>query len=1058
MNICPPSLPTAKPRLLCRAALLLFVFSRLLIETTRASAPADTAPTATAAGPDGMTSAPGSAWNTETNLEIVAFNHWAQRLVDSTASRSAAAVLGGNDLAAGVCLARTRRDALLRLMATDPAHVIAAGVPAAVRARLPADVLAELETPFSAVGDYTEYGVLRALGGPAVVPTRQEVRFDGHVYPVRVYGRRVGLTTKRNIFLHGVLIGNEALLDENVLRVLPADEAVLETRAPRDVSATAGPAAASPSGPVLVEAGTSVYRFVSDEQVRHAETTLRVLEAHRTPETSDAAEPAALENPAGIPTTPDSAYTTGTKQVLVIRVDFSDMPGDPMFYGTTDTPASIQNITDTQVKPYYVRSSYNLTALNYTISSQLYRLPRTASSYATAGDNTGLHTDAETAAGADYDVASYDRVLVLFTFLGNLSGSQITYGGLAQVGGRDLWINGEFDFRVVAHETGHTYGLIHGNLWQVTDGNPASLSGSSTEYGDDYDTMGANFANTQSTDFNAWYKTQLDWIPTGHVQRVTASGTYRVYRFDGGSNAGIVALEIVKDGTRNYWVSIRRNFTSNANMTHGVYLTWGYNSYNIQHNLLDTQTPGNSDSDAGLPTGTTFTDTAAAISITPVAEGGTSPNEYEDVQVTVDTSGAAPAVNSAKAAGGTVGTAFSYQITATNTPTSYAASNLPAGLSVDTSMGIISGTPTVDGTFAATVSALNGSGIGSAALTLTLAKSPNAPTITSFSPTFGPVGTTVVINGTNFAGLQYIIFGGNAYAGGSYSPTQITATVPNGAVSGPITVGTSNGMATSATSFTVGTAPPAVPVITSASTASGTTGTAFAYQITATNGPTSYGVQGLPGGLTVDAGTGLVSGTPKFAGTYSLTLNASNGAGKGSSTLTLTIVLDPPVVTSASAAAGTQGSAFSYQITASGNPTAFGVQGLPGGLTVNSSTGLLSGTPNMAGTFPLTLNAYNSVGKGSATLTLTVAKQGSPVIASAATASGEVGAAFSYQIEASHSPTSYGVQGLPGGLSVNATTGLIAGTPKFAGTYTLTLNAYNSTGKGSAALSLAVAP
>ena len=42
----------------------------------------------------------------------------------------------------------------------------------------------------------------------------------------------------------------------------------------------------------------------------------------------------------------------------------------------------------------------------------------------------------------------------------------------------------------------------------------------------------------------------------------------------------------------------------------------------------------------------------------------------------------------------------------------------------------------------------------------------------------------------------------------------------------------------------------AVPVITSASSATGTTGKAFSYQITATNSPTSYGVQGLPGGLT----------------------------------------------------------------------------------------------------------------------------------------------------------------------------------------------------------------
>ena len=67
-----------------------------------------------------------------------------------------------------------------------------------------------------------------------------------------------------------------------------------------------------------------------------------------------------------------------------------------------------------------------------------------------------------------------------------------------------------------------------------------------------------------------------------------------------------------------------------------------------------------------------------------------------------------------------------------------------------------------------------------------------------------------------------------------------------------------------------------------------------------------------------------------------------------------------------------------------------------------------------------------------------------------------MGTAFSFLIDATDSPTSYGVQGLPGGLTVNATTGVISGTPKFAGTYTLTLNAYNSVGKGSATLTLTI--
>jgi hypothetical protein len=82
----------------------------------------------------------------------------------------------------------------------------------------------------------------------------------------------------------------------------------------------------------------------------------------------------------------------------------------------------------------------------------------------------------------------------------------------------------------------------------------------------------------------------------------------------------------------------------------------------------------------------------------------------------------------------------------------------------------------------------------------------------------------------------------------------------------------------------------AAPVITSATTASGTVGSAFLYQITATNAPTSYGATGLPAGLTVNSGTGLISGTPTAVGTSTVTLGATNSGGTGNTTLTLTII------------------------------------------------------------------------------------------------------------------------------------------------------------------------
>ena len=79
------------------------------------------------------------------------------------------------------------------------------------------------------------------------------------------------------------------------------------------------------------------------------------------------------------------------------------------------------------------------------------------------------------------------------------------------------------------------------------------------------------------------------------------------------------------------------------------------------------------------------------------------------------------------------------------------------------------------------------------------------PTITGFSPSGGPVGTTVVISGTNFVAPLSIGFAGNVMAAGSFTSTTITVTVPTGAETGPITVTTANGSTSTATNFTVGT-------------------------------------------------------------------------------------------------------------------------------------------------------------------------------------------------------------------------------------------------------------
>lgn len=336
----------------------------------------------------------------------------------------------------------------------------------------------------------------------------------------------------------------------------------------------------------------------------------------------------------------------------------------------------------------------------------------------------------------------------------------------------------------------------------------------------------------------------------------------------------------------------------------------------------------------------------------------------------------APVIASADTASGTTGAPFSYQIAAINSPTAFNATGLPSDLSVNTTTGLITGTPSATGVWTIALSATNSHGTGTATLALT-------------------------VN------------------------------------------------------------PPA-PVITSATTVTGTAGSTFSYQIAASNAPTSYTATNLPDGLSVNATTGAITGTPQFPGFWKAPISATNAGGTATATLSLTIAPIPPVITSPLTATATVGVSFTYYILVANTATSITATGLPAGLTENTTSGIISGTPTATGVSTITLTATNSAGTDTKTLTLTVnAMPALPVITSPITATATAGAAFSYQINASNSPTAYSATGMPvfggsNGLSINTVSGLITGTPNIAGVYPFTIGATNAAGTGTATVTLTV--
>ncbi len=240
--------------------------------------------------------------------------------------------------------------------------------------------------------------------------------------------------------------------------------------------------------------------------------------------------------------------------------------------------------------------------------------------------------------------------------------------------------------------------------------------------------------------------------------------------------------------------------------------------------------------------------------------------------------------------------------------------------------------------------------------------------------------------------------------------------------------------------------------------ATGRVGQPFSFVIPKPAPTARYFASGLPLGLLMPE-SNVISGIPKVAGNYKVTISGFTAFGPiRDQSLTLIILAPAPVITSASAATGTVGAGFLYQITASNAPTYFDAKGLPIGLSVNNANGLIIGVPTVVGVSSVNLRVCNSDACITQEFVITVQPkpQPLPIITSAAAASSDVGQPFSYQIAAINNPSSFNAIGLPVGFKVNSDTGLISGTPTTAGVITVTLSASNGSGIGTKLLVITV--
>ncbi|HEV8060078.1 MAG TPA: DUF4214 domain-containing protein [Gemmataceae bacterium] len=321
-------------------------------------------------------------------------------------------------------------------------------------------------------------------------------------------------------------------------------------------------------------------------------------------------------------------------------------------------------------------------------------------------------------------------------------------------------------------------------------------------------------------------------------------------------------------------------------------------------------------------------------------------------------------------------------------------SNLLTGQRMIQSFGPVEGTSyTLTGltpgtTYYWSVQAVDGGLAGGAFATeqsVTLPSQGNqAPAITSANKTTFTVGSagsfTVTATGSPTPTLTE---SGALPSGVSFNDaTGLLSGTPPAGTSGnyAIMFAAGNGVGTNATqSFTL--TVNQSPAITSANKTTFTVGSAGSFTVSATGFPTPVLSESgaLPSGITFNAGTGILGGTPAAgaSGTYPLTFTAGNGVGTNATQSFTLTVSQSPAITSANNTTFTVGTVGSFTVTATGSPTPVLSESgaLPSGVTFNAGSGILGGAPveSAVGTYPLTFTASNGVGTNATqSFTLTV--------------------------------------------------------------------------------------
>ena len=522
-------------------------------------------------------------------------------------------------------IANERRKALKNLILQGPERALELRLSPIQRVGLPEDIIKRLERIIVAAGDFV------VVESDLVEPNVEHglsrlVYLDNEVLQAAVYGRRLTQGTKYGIPINGIAFGDRLAFSDFPLYVLDELEVKEQGLEPGTIAALA-------SGQLLT--------FDSEDEFDEIEFEFITTESGPGPFPGGA-----------IVTFSGGPWTLGLKFVLVILVDFSDLPGLPHWIDGTPLTKESALAEVNQAGDFLEQVSDGNTSLLSLAVPVIVRAPNPASFYRSMpflGDGTAtLALDAEQAArdfddmiGMDgfYNPDSYDRVVIAADGVWQTPSGDTARGGAAVRGGEWVVTHGVYNWRLLAHELGHTYNLIHSSAGNVTSGADPLAVTEIFEYSDAWDVMGSAGFDFNGH-YNVYFKQFLGWLSGGSVADVTSSGTHRLYAHDQVGATGVRALRVDAGPDRAYWVGARRNYPETST---GVEIR--YEQKNVRWPmdialcsvLLDAHPPVRSggDTDHTFRVGEMINDIGAGVMIQVMAVGTDSTGQYADVLVTL---------------------------------------------------------------------------------------------------------------------------------------------------------------------------------------------------------------------------------------------------------------------------------------------------------------------------------------------------------------------------------------------------------------------------------------